>query len=185
MKFHVKRFYNSTEDLRQFHFQLKQTTCPHCKSIGSLNLHGYLRGYDDKECRKKIIRGRRLFCCNRNRRKGCGRTFSILAASVIKKFIISAESLWHFLKNILKGYNKIHAFKAAGIPFAESSCYRLWKIFRLHQTSIRSKLLRLFPTPVKPTQSPPMETILHLRCAFKDTAFPITAYQNQFQASFL
>jgi hypothetical protein len=104
---------------------------------------------------------------------------------VIKKFIISAESLWHFLKNILKGYNKIHAFKAAGIPFAESSCYRLWKIFRLHQTNIRSKLLRLSPTPMNLTHSPAIQTIMHLRCAFKNSAFPITSFQNQFQASFL
>src|ERR1035441_2723407 len=155
MKSQAKKFYFSEEDFRQFYFQLKQTACPHCKSIGFLNLHGYLRGYDDKECRKKIIRGRRLFCCHRDQRKGCGRTFSILAAAVLKKFIISAETLWHYLNNIMDGSNKIHAFKTTDIPFARSSCYRLWKIFRLHQTSIRSKLLRFSPAPVNLTTDIP------------------------------
>lgn len=98
MKFKAKRFCSCEEDLKRFHFQLKQTLCPYCKSIGFLNLHGYLRGYDEHDCCKMVVRGRRIFCNNRGRRTGCGRTFSILAAQIIKKFLTSAKSFWRFLK---------------------------------------------------------------------------------------
>ena len=98
MKFKTKQFYNSAHDLKQFHLRIKQTPCPHCRSVGFLNLHGYLRGYNEKSAHKIIIRARRFFCCPRNQRKGCGRTFSIMAADVLKKFIIRAHSLWLFLR---------------------------------------------------------------------------------------
>jgi hypothetical protein len=185
VKFQTKRFYHSTDDLKQFHGRLKQTPCPHCKSVGFLNLHGYLRGYDEKTSAQRITRGRRVFCCHRNNRKGCGKTFSLLVAGVLKKFIISAKSFWQFLKNILKGSNTITAFKSIAIALARSSCYRLWKIFRLRQAYLRSQLLRLCPKPVSPTHSPVLETILHLGCAFNNTSCPIIAFQNKLQISFL
>ena len=185
MKSQPKKFYNSAEDLKQFHLRLKQTPCPHCQSVGFLNLHGYLCGYDEKTSSKKITRGRRVFCCHRNKRKGCGKTFSLLAARVLKKFIISAKSFWQFLKNILKGSNTITAFKTMGIALARSSCYRLWKIFRLRQTYIRSQLLKFFPKPLSATHSPALETILHLGCTFNNTSCPIIAFQNKLQISFL
>ncbi len=185
MKFQTKKFYNSAEDLKQFHSRLKQIRCPHCKSVGFLNLHGYLRGYDEKTSSRKITRGRRVFCCHRNKRNGCGKTFSLLAAGVLKKFIISAKSFWQFLKNILKKSTTIAAFKTMDITLVRSSCYRLWKIFRLRQVYIRSQLLRLCPKPLSPTHRPALETILHLGYAFNNTSCPIIAFQNKLQISFL
>jgi hypothetical protein len=186
MKFKAKRFYSGEEDLKQFHFQLKQTPCPHCRSIGFLNRHGYLRGYAEHDFCKKVIRGRRIFCNNRDCRTGCGRTFSILAAQILKKFLISAPSFWLFLKNVLDGLPKIQAFQAAAAPLTRSSCYRLWKLFRLQQTTIRAKLLNLCSAPRNSlTQSPPLQTIMHLKTAFPSAPCPLTAFQNHFQASFL
>ena len=186
MRFKAKRFYSGEEDLRHFHFQLKQTPCPHCKSIGFLNRHGYLRGYDEHDCCKKVIRGRRIFCNNRNRRTGCGRTFSLLAAQILRKFMISAPNFWLFLENISSGLPTLPAFTAAAIPLARSSCYRLWKLFRLQQSNIRSKLLNLCPAPLNSlTRSPRLQTILHLQTAFPSAPCPLTAFQHHFQASFL
>lgn len=186
MKFKAKRFYNSNDDLKQFHFQLKQTPCPHCKCIGFLNLHGYLRGYDEHDSCKKVIRGRRVFCNNRGQCAGCGRTFSILAVQILKKFMITAQTLWRFLKNVLAGQPKIQAFHASASTLARSSCYRIWKIFRLRQTNIRTKLSTICPAPANSfTHLPQLQTILHLKTAFTSQACPITAFQNHFQTTFL
>jgi hypothetical protein len=185
MKYKPKRFYSSKQDLKQFYFQLKQTRCPHCKTIGFLNLHGYLTGYNEHDS-QKVIRGRRIFCNNRGRCTGCGKTFSILAAHILKKFIISAQSIWRFLKNVLKGQPKIQAFQKAAITLSRSSCYRIWKLFRLRQPAIRSKLLNLCTVPINPlTRQPQLQTIMHLKTAFASASCPITAFQNHFQTSFL
>jgi hypothetical protein len=186
MKFKAKRYYGCKDDLKQFHFQLKQTPCPHCRSIGFLNLHGFLRGYDEHDCCKKGIRGRRIFCNNRGRRTGCGRTFSILAARILKKFMISAQTFWLFLKYILAGRPAIQAFQAADTTLARSSCYRLWKRFRLRQSTIRTKLLNLCPAPMNSlTHLPHLQTIMHMKTAFTSPSCPITAFQNHFQVRFL
>lgn len=186
MKFKIKRFYNCKEDLKQFHFQLKQTPCPHCRCIGFLNLHGFLRGYDEHDSCKKVIRGRRVFCNNRGLCSGCGRTFSILAAHIFKKFIIGAKTFWRFLKNVLAGQPKIRAFYSSATSLARSSCYRLWKIFRLHQSAIRTKLSTICPAPANSfAHQPQLQTIMHIKTAFTASSCSITAFQNYFQTSFL
>jgi hypothetical protein len=183
MRFKAKRYYSCEEELKKFQFKLKQTPCPHCRSTGFLNLHGYLRGYAEDSC-KKVIRGRRIFCNNRGHRTGCGRTFSILAAKIIKKFLISAASFWFFLYNISSGLPKIQAFKVAGASLTRSSCYRIWKLFELGQTKIRSKLLNLCSAPMNSlTRTPQLQTIMHLKRAFPSARCPISAFQNHFQVS--
>ena len=186
MQVKVKRFYKSQEDFRQFYLSLKQTTCPHCRLNGYLNLHGYLRGYDEKSCMGKVIRGRRIFCSNRNKRKGCGRTFSILSLNTLKKFIIRAYSLWEFLKNIAQGKDKKRSLSSLQVSFSTSSAYRLWKRFCFAQTKIRVFLLRLCPAPhLERSRQPAIQTILHLKAAFKKTICPIQSFQYFFQAHFL
>lgn len=185
MRFKARQFYSSQEDFLRIHFGLKQTVCPHCRLTGYLNLHGYLRGYDEKIYGKRIIRGRRIFCSNRGRRRGCGCTFSILAAGVLKKFIAGAKSFWRFLNNIAGGLNKIQSFKPAMPNFSQSSCYRFMKKFQITQSKIRSKLLRLCPPPVCASQTAVIQTIFHLRAAFKNSVCPITAFQKHFQTAFL
>jgi hypothetical protein len=201
MRFTTKRFYESKEDFRQFYLSLKQTACPHCKLSGYLNLHGYLRGYNEKACSGKVIRGRRIFCCGRNKRRGCGRTFSVLAVTVLRKFIIRAYSLWKFLRNISGGTDKKNSLRALNLSFSESSAYRLWKRFYLAQTKIRGRLLKLCAPPVLTfSRDPAIQTILHLKAAFshkagsrhvfyfgagKHSVCPIAAFQGYFQTDFL
>ena len=65
--------------------RLKVTPCPHCRAIGALIRHGYLRGYDEGNLRHKAVRARRIFCSNRGRRPGCGRTFSVWIATKVRR----------------------------------------------------------------------------------------------------
>jgi len=63
-------FYRTAEEWNALAERLKQTPCPHCKVVGTLIRHGYLRGYDDSSPQRKIVRARRLFSSNRNARRG-------------------------------------------------------------------------------------------------------------------
>ncbi|MBU1085885.1 MAG: hypothetical protein KKD05_00015 [Candidatus Omnitrophica bacterium] len=186
MRFKIKHFYSCSGDFQRFYFRLKQTPCPYCKSAGSLILHGYLSGNHQTISGEKIIRGRRIFCSNRNRRVGCGKTFSLLAANILKGFNICANSLWRFLNNISKGMSKIQALKKLNLPFSDSTVYRLFKIFSHRQSRIRTLLLRQSPVPQLPfINHPPIQTIVHLKSAFKNFPCPITAFQLSFQTPFL
>ncbi|QDU60273.1 hypothetical protein Pan216_11120 [Planctomycetes bacterium Pan216] len=53
-------FYRDEEEFRRIHEKLKLTPCPHCHVVGTLILHGYLRGYDDHNRRRKGVRARSI-----------------------------------------------------------------------------------------------------------------------------
>ena len=74
------RVCESPEECEAVLAALKTTACPHCKRVGNLIRHGYLRGYDEKHPREKTVRAWRIFCSNRKQAAGCGRTFSVLCA---------------------------------------------------------------------------------------------------------
>ncbi len=105
-----KRVCESQEEFEAVLAKLKLTACPHCKSVGNLIRHGYLRGYDQKHQREKTVRAWRIFCSNRKRATGCGRTFSIWDANKIKRLFLTAEGLWTFLKQSVVTGNKLQAF---------------------------------------------------------------------------
>jgi hypothetical protein len=58
-------FYRSAEEWNALAERLKQMPCPHCKVVGALIRHGYLRGYDDSSSQRKTIRARRIFWGNK------------------------------------------------------------------------------------------------------------------------
>ncbi len=185
-----KKYYTSDKDFNLLHVTLKQLPCPHCKLTGALILHGYLRGYDEESLNKKVVRGRRIFCSYRRKRvKGCGITFCVLLAGVLKKFSITAQSLWRFLRSIADSSSKIEAFRCLKSPMSVSSCYRLWKRFSTSQSRIRTFLASLSPPPKLPTTSCPIaQTIAHLESVFCNRTMPtspIAAFQAHFQIPLL
>lgn len=151
-----------------------------------LILHGYLYGFDEKIYNKRINRGRRFFCSNRNKRSGCGKTFSLFKSNVIKGFIITANSIWEYLNNLTRNMNKKEAFNNTEIIHSDSSVYRLFNRFKLKQSDIRSLLLRISKPPkVKNTADPIIQTIIHLKETFNVFNCPVSAFQYRFQTSFL
>ena len=182
----LTKFYRSINEFQGIHQRLKQTSCPHCKTTGYLILHGYLFGYDLNSNNRRIMRGHRVFCSNRNRKDGCGKTFSILKADILKRFIIQTSHLWIFLINIVKGMTTFEAFRSVDIPLSQTSIYRLYKRIYLNQHKIRTLLLRdhAAPKDVKYT-NPLIKTILHIKSAFQNNQNPLATFQLTFQVSFL
>jgi hypothetical protein len=54
-------FFRSEKEWNAIAERLKLTPCPHCKRVGTLIRHGYLRGFDESDPQRKTIRARRIF----------------------------------------------------------------------------------------------------------------------------
>lgn len=184
MVLHANKFYEGPEDFRQFCLRLKLTACPHCQRTGFLIRHGFLFGYNENTVNSKVQRGSRFYCSNRNRRSGCGRTFSLLAAHILRKFTLSTNGLWAVLRGFLNGLCKLEAFRRAKIAFATSSAYRIFRrVFRA-QHRIRTKLQDNFQASAYTDHHDPLVlTIRHLQTAFPSASNPLSAFQVYFQTS--
>ncbi len=182
----MKRFYKTKVEFNAIYETLKQQTCPHCRYRGFLILHGYLYGYSEGYDHNRIKRGHRIFCSNRKKKKGCGRTFSILKAHIIKNFMISANTLWEYFLHVKDGLSLAKAFRESGSKMVETTIYRIFKKLRYQQPLIRTFLTRVKPPPqITHTKDPAILTLLHLSHVFKGFNCPISQFQHYFQTPFI
>lgn len=181
-----RRICCSQEEVDAVYATLKTTACPHCKKVGCLIRHGFLRGYGEQHLREKAVRARRVFCSNRNRADGCGRTFSVWMADKIRRLFLSADSLWAFLDNAVRANNKLQAFRKLNCALSDSAPYRIWKRFQRAQSGIRTALAPCCRQPKVEARHPAQLTLAHLKAAFDHHSLsPIAAFQAALQIFFV
>lgn len=159
-------------------FGIKLVACPHCRQTGALIGHGLLRGYAERGS-ERVVRGRRLFCSNRARRRGCGRTFSVKLATVLAGFLVRTFTLFRFAHAVLGGLTRRAAWIAETCgAFALSSGYRLWRRLGAAQSALRARLSRQAPAPECAAREPLAQLIAHLGVVLGDGAADrFAAYQ--------
>jgi hypothetical protein len=184
-------FYRSAEEWTAIAERLKQMPCPHCKSVGTLIRHGCLYGFDESSPRRETLRARRIFCSNRNARRGCGRTFSVWLADKIRRLSLTTDALWQFLQvalasGILAAGHAVHG------RLSDRTWQRIWKRFHHAQSKIRTALCGRCPPPESPPRPPSNPTRLtaahvlaHLQAAFPDAHCPIADFQHSMQTFFV
>lgn len=180
-------FYRGEEGFLEIYEKLKATACPHCKAIGRLVRHGFLRGYDESSPREKTLRARRIFCSNRNNRQGCGRTFSVWIADKIRRLSLSARCLWTFLQSVVADGISA-AIRRVDCHLSDRQMQRIWKRFDFGQSPIRTALWQRCEQPEPPAkfpQSPAAEVLAHLQAAFPNADCPIAAFQHALRRFFL
>lgn len=177
------RYVGSAVEFDEYRLHLKSVPCPHCRAVGNLNRHGYLRGYAE-EGDERIVRGWRIFCSNRHRRKGCGRTHSVLLGGFLSRRLVNASRLWEFLDGILLGLKVKAAWEKVSGGFTLECGYRLWKKFRTLQHRLRSLLCRMGNPKPSVLKDPFFQGIEHLKSLFPGSACPVTAFQLHFQRPF-
>jgi hypothetical protein len=141
---------------------IKLAACPHCQQTGTLIGHGFLRGYAERGS-ELVVRGRRLFCSNRGRRPGCGRTFSVMLQTVLAGFVVRTLTLWCFVQAVLGGLTLRAAWLCeAGRALSLSSGYRLWRRLGAGQSTLRALLCREAPAPASTAREPLAQLVQHL-----------------------
>lgn len=176
-------YINSHRDYTRHRDRLKLLACPACKAVGCLNRHGFLRGYGDGS--ERIQRGWRIFCSNRNRKSGCGGTYSLLLAEMLSRRIANAGQVWRFLNGVLGGACIRKAWNAAASGFSTANGYKLWAAFVRNQSHIRTFLHRLTRPLGNSIPDPAHQLIFHLHTAFHASSSPIAAFQAACQQAFL
>ncbi len=180
------RICSSKQELDDLFAKLKITPCPHCKITGALVKHGFLRGYDQNNHLNKTVRAARVFCSNRHRATGCGRTFSVWLANKIKRLFLSADSLWQFLNQAVSSRNKLQAFRDLDSGLSDSAPYHIWRRFLNSQSAIRTALAVLCEPPKIVSGCPAQQTLAHLQKAFKEHPLsPIAAFGATLQTFFI
>jgi hypothetical protein len=173
-------FYRDEQEWAAFAERIKLTACPHCKAVGTLIRHGSLYGFDDSTPPRRTVRARRIFCSNRHRRPGCGRTFSVWLAGKIRRLSLGTCRLWAFLQRAVAG-TLAEAIRAAGCSFSDRTWQRLWNRFDRGQSAIRIALLGRGPPPELPAagvrRPAAAQVLAHLRATFPNTDCPIAAFQ--------
>jgi hypothetical protein len=170
--------------------RLKQTPCPHCKVVGTLIRHGYLRGFDENHPRRKTVRARRIFCSNRHARRGCGRTFSVWRADKIRRLGLTTGALRRFLQSAVA--KSIHAaMRAVDCHLSDRTMQRIWKRFDRSQSKIRTALSQRCRPPDLPitlpipAHRPAAQVLAHLQAAFPDADCPIAVFQHAMHTFFV
>lgn len=174
------QYVKDPENYSSYSLHLKQIPCPHCFQIGYLNRHGFLKGYGEKYD-EKIIRGYRIFCCNRGQRLGCGKTHCVLFANCLYRHSIRCDELTLFFNKLLEGLSLERAWFCSAKKRCVETGRAIWRRFSRTHLGIRSKL---FGKENQSSQKEPRlvtwEAILeHFRCAD-----PIGNYQLRFQHAF-
>lgn len=176
-------FYRTAAEWTAIAQRLKLTPCPHCQVVGALNRHGSRYGYDGSNPRP-TLRARRVFCSDRNARPGCGKTFSIWMADKIKRLSLNTAALGAFLQCAIADGIRT-AIGASDGQRSERTWWRVWRRFRLGQSTIRTALAGRCPPPELPAERKPAAQVLaHLRAAFPD-ADPIAAFQQTLRTFFV
>jgi hypothetical protein len=177
-------FYRTAAEWRAIVEQLKHTPCPHCQKVGTLIRHGFLRGFDDS-CKQRTVRARRIFCSNRNQRRGCGRTISVWLADKIRRLGLTTGGLWRFLQRAVADGIRA-ASRGFDGPLSDRTGWRLWKRFQRGQSKIRTALFDRCPPPQLPAADrPAVQVLAHLRAAFPNTDCPIAAFQQTLRTFFV
>ena len=176
--------YVTQDELSEFCESLKQFACPFCRTVGKLNRHGYLRGYSEVSS-GRVVRGRRVFCNNRKRSSGCGKTFSLLLLSFIRGCIVGSKTVSELLLRLFRGEQPAGIAREILPHLSERYVYGLHSRLRLRQPFLRSSLITC-STPVENSSSNPLfQTLSHLYSIFFSKDNAVAAFQHCFQLSFL
>ena len=154
----------------------KQRVCPWCGQRGWLNVHDHLRGVGaDGE----VVRGRRLWCAKRNRRRGCGHTIRMVFADVLPRHLFNATVLWLLLKGLIAGLGVPAAWEGTGCRWLLlSAAYKLLGRLRGRLPELRTALSGCCRPPGSVHADPLLQTIQHLDSAFEAQSCPISAFQR-------
>ena len=131
----MQRYYPSLQAIEQQTMQLDHAQCTHCQQAHQLVSHGFIR-------KKRVgaepeAVGKRVFCSNRQRHTGCGRTMRLYLDSAVRWLHYTGAQVVAFMLALMAGgtvqqaYGQAtgkadprHAYRWLHRLGAQLSCYR-------------------------------------------------------------
>jgi predicted trehalose synthase len=126
-----------------------------------------------------------VFCSDRGRRGGCGRTFAVFFGDVLPRHSVTAALLGHLLAGLLTGLALKSAVEALHTAFAVETFYRLQRRLRRRLDVVRAWLCRAQSPPVSGRADPLLQTVEHLQAIAGGATGGVTGYQLRFQQPLL
>jgi hypothetical protein len=175
------RFVRDRQELDAVLAEAKQMACPHCRRTGMVVGHGLLMGYAEHGS-ELVVRGRRLLCSRRFLRSGCGRTFSVLLATVLAGFVARAGILSRLFESVVGGgLCRKAAWEQASPGLTLRSGYRLWARLLAVQSRVRTVLCGVGHPPASTDVRPVAQMLAHLRQVLGATECLFASFQLAFQ----
>ncbi|MEO6992274.1 MAG: hypothetical protein ABI273_01480 [Lacunisphaera sp.] len=126
-----------------------------------------------------------MFCSDRGRRGGCGRTFAIFFASVLPRHSLTTALWSDLLRAILAGTAVKTAWENLRSCFSLEAAYRLVRRTRARLAFLRPLLDRTIASPPSTQSDPLLQTLEHFQLIFDAEPDLATAFQIRFQRPLL
>jgi hypothetical protein len=145
----MSHYFDNLDTLQQFTMELDRHTdtlaCKHCQNSGQFVSHGFVfkKHYNGD---KRVV-GKRLFCSNRYRRKGCGRTLRLYLSEQIPKLAYSTIELTLFLCALIAGDSIQQAYQKATHCSDTRNAYRWLDKLERKLTDYRQHMKRSTQPP--------------------------------------
>lgn len=122
----MPKFYDNVDSLQQvtlnLDFYLEVFSCFYCSKSDQFVSHGFI--YHSFKREEKNISGKRILCCNRRGRSGCGRTLSLYLKVKQPKYVYSSAHINVFFFLLLAGYSIPIAYQIATGCYEPRNAYR-------------------------------------------------------------
>ncbi|MFC3121117.1 hypothetical protein [Agaribacter flavus] len=97
----MQRFYSTVTELNFFTLSsnslLFNQPCPHCQCADQWVSHGFNYSQSGE------VRGKRIVCCARFGKQGCGKTIALYLASMLPKRRYALDTLFRFICALIQG----------------------------------------------------------------------------------
>lgn len=107
----MQRFYSTLTQLNFFTLSanslLVNQPCPHCQCTDQWVSHGFSYNQSGE------IRGKRIVCCARFGKRGCGKTVALYLASILPKRRYQLIALFQFISSLVQGNTVEKAYFSA------------------------------------------------------------------------
>jgi hypothetical protein len=107
-----------------------------------------------------------------------------LFGAVLRRFTVSAQTLWRFLLLLEMKMPTARALREAAPAYSVQSGYRWRKVLLTSQSRLRTQLCRIRPPPTSASHEPLSQLTAHFLSAFPLSSCPVAEFQVRFQQPF-
>jgi hypothetical protein len=187
----MPKFYDDLNSLQQvtlnLEFHIDVFVCLSCLKSDQFVSHGFIFHRIDGD--NAAITGKRLLCCNRRGRSGCGRTLALYLKERQPKYCYSSAHINVFFLKLLAGQSIPNAYQIATGCYEPRNAYRWLESAYLKLVEYRAVLNEkaINTIPSFKMKSPKFKIVLStLKVLFsKLDCFPCATFQKTTQQTFL